>query len=573
MADMSKKIKLDEYMSEKGMTKEEVFQAISRKEISGNFVGGDWYISDDRKLLDEGAETIDAEGESDPKTDAKMTREKEEALKQIAMAQTMAKTAQTKARKTSKTGTKAAAKKTTSGDRSKKEGKAAAKSEKGSAAAKPAGQRKLSLKDSGMAESILAQARDLALGPDGAAKSAPASKTTVASGEKNPMATGKLSIKDSGIAESILAEARELALGPQAKEDILPEAEEASSLAASILEEARDLARLQESIANTKFDPPISDPVTKPEKTATTPKLIAKQFDDQLLGEDAEEEERWKTKLDQYVFEKGITLDDAYKMITTKQIDGQFIGGEWYVIDSDEEHEERKNEAAANAALAEQRQRAEEARKEALRREEARRKMKIGENMLDKGLTKEEVFRLIQDKTVEGHFSDGEWYVLESVEDLLAREQSIQLEEEARAREEKEKEEAYRERRHEAGLQDGLNEEERSRALNMPYITDAKFADRTTLKTIGVAQGSTVRSKNLPPELAKEGATMPGAELVAFTAELAEARAQAIDRMRIDAFLKGANAIVSTQFSTSMIDIGAIEIMVYGTAVLVSMSQ
>ena len=65
--------------------------------------------------------------------------------------------------------------------------------------------------------------------------------------------------------------------------------------------------------------------------------------------------------------------------------------------------------------------------------------MKIGEYMFDKGLTKEEVFRLIQDKTVEGHFSDGEWYVLESVEDLLAREKLIQLEEEARAREEKEK--------------------------------------------------------------------------------------------------------------------------------------
>ena len=54
---------------------------------------------------------------------------------------------------------KAAAKKTTSGDKSKKGVKAAAKSEKGSAAAKPAGQRKLSLKDSGMAESILAEAR------------------------------------------------------------------------------------------------------------------------------------------------------------------------------------------------------------------------------------------------------------------------------------------------------------------------------------------------------------------------------------------------------------------------------
>ena len=572
MADMSEKIKLDEYMSANDMTKEEVFQAISRKEISGNFVGGDWYISDDRKSPDQVTETSTAEDESDSKTNTKMAREKEEALKQIAMAQTMAKTAQTKARKTNRTKTKTNPKKTASGSKSKGGGKATEKPGKKGEGTKPSNQRQLSLKDSGVAESILAEARELALGSDGAA-AGPTHKPQGASATKKPLASGKLSIKDSGLAESILAEARELALGPQGQDGVHPEAEEASSLAASILEEARDLARLQESIANTKFDPPIGDPVTKLEKPTTTPKLVAKQFDDQLLGEDREEEERWKTKLDQYVFEKGISLDDAYKMITTKQIDGQFIGGEWYVIDSDEEHENRKREAAATAALAEQRQRAEEARKEALRRQEARRKMKIGEYMFDKGLTKEEVFRLIQDKTVEGHFTDGEWYVLKSVDDLLAREQSVQLEEEARAREEREKEEAYKERRHEAGLQDGLNEEERSRALNMPYITDAKFVDRTTLKTIGVAQGSTVRSKNLPPELAKEGATMPGAELVAFTAELSEARAQAIDRMRIDAFLKGANAVVSTQFSTSMIDIGAIEIMVYGTAVLVSVSQ
>ena len=573
MADISEKIKLDEYMSSNGMTKEEVFQAISRKEISGNFVGGEWYISDDRNFSDQVIEKSSAEDESDSKTNEKMAREKEEALKQIAMAQTMAKTAQTKARKTNKTKTKEAVKKTAAIAKPRGGVKAAAKSDKKGEAKKTANQRTLSLKDSGMAESILAEARQMALGPDGATKAAPESIAKTGSSLKKPLATGKLSIKNSGIAESILAEARELALGPKGKDEVLPDTEEASSLAASILEEARDLARLQESIANTKFDPPLGDPVTKPEKTTTTPKLIAKQFEDQLLGEEAEEEERWKTKLDQYVFEKGITLDDAYKMITTKQIDGQFIGGEWYVIDSDEEHENRKKEAAATAALAEQRQRAQEARTEALRREEARRKMKISEYMFDKGLTKEDVFRLIQDKTVEGHFADGEWYVLESVEDLLAREQSIQFEEEARAREEREKEEAYKERRHEAGLQDGLNEEERSRALNMPYITDAKFVDRTTLKTIGVAQGSTVRSKNLPPELAKEGARMPGAELVAFTAELTEARAQAIDRMRVDAFLKGANAIVSTQFSTSMIDIGAIEIMVYGTAVLVSMSQ
>ena len=54
-----------------------------------------------------------------------------------------------------------------------------------------------------------------------------------------------------------------------------------------------------------------------------------------------------------------------------------------------------------------------------------------------------------------------------------------------------------------------------------------------------------------------------------FTADLSEARAQAIDRMKIQAFVQGANAIVSTHFNTSMIDLGATEILVYGTAVVV----
>ena len=156
MVDMSEKIKLDEYMSANGMTKEEVFQAISRKEISGNFVGGDWYISDDRKSHDKVTETSMAEDESDSKTNTKMTREKEEALKQIAMAQTMAKTAQTKARKTNRTKTKTNPKKTASGSKSKGGGKATEKTGKKGDDTKPSNQRQLTLKDSGVAESILA---------------------------------------------------------------------------------------------------------------------------------------------------------------------------------------------------------------------------------------------------------------------------------------------------------------------------------------------------------------------------------------------------------------------------------
>ncbi|MAH73203.1 MAG: hypothetical protein CBC09_03920 [Cellvibrionales bacterium TMED49] len=190
--------------------------------------------------------------------------------------------------------------------------------------------------------------------------------------------------------------------------------------------------------------------------------------------------------------------------------------------------------------------------------------------MSEHGLEKEQVFKLIQEKSVEGSFSNGEWYILESIEDLLAREERAKSELEALAAIEREKEEAYKERKHEANLQDGLNEEERTKALNIPFITDAQFADKTILRTIGVVQGSTVRSKSLPTELSSDHVALPGAELVTFTADLSEARAQAVDRMKIQAFVQGANAVVSTHFSTSMIDLGATEILVYGTAVIVA---
>ena len=50
---------------------------------------------------------------------------------------------------------------------------------------------------------------------------------------------------------------------------------------------------------------------------------------------------------------------------------------------------------------------------------------------------------------------------------------------------------------------------------------------------------------------------------------LAESREQAIDRMMAQAEKLDANAIVSMQFSTSVIMGGAAEMMAYGTAVIV----
>lgn len=532
MTETSEKVKLEDYMLANSMSKEEVFQAISRKEISGSFVAGGWLIEDPKgAAISAAPEPPPAINQPDARAEERLAREKESALAKIAMAQTMAKTAQKEAKKS--TGRKSL---------ETPESKSASKSQ----------------------SSVLLAPQTPPEAPEPSAD--------------RPLAGGKLDFRKSGMAESILAEAREIALGPQAagstanNQPATPPPLNPGSLAAGILAEARDLAKLQGDISSIAKAPPQSDVKDSAPSLTGTPRFIARQFEEELLDdqEEADEEERWKTKLDDYVVEKGIAMEDAFKLITSKQVNGQFIGGAWYIVDSDEDHRQRKRDAAATAAVAERRVRAEDVRREKIRRDEARRKIKIGEYMMDKGLSKEQVFKLIQDKTVDGNFSNGDWYILESEDDLLAREGKLEAEAEARAGIEKAKEEAYKERRHEANLQDGLNEEQRAQALNMPFITDAKFADRTILKTIGVVQGSTVRTKSLPAEMSGESATLPGAELVSFTADIADARSQAIDRMKIDAFTKGANAIVSTQFSTSMIDMGVTEILVYGTAVVIA---
>jgi uncharacterized protein YbjQ (UPF0145 family) len=50
---------------------------------------------------------------------------------------------------------------------------------------------------------------------------------------------------------------------------------------------------------------------------------------------------------------------------------------------------------------------------------------------------------------------------------------------------------------------------------------------------------------------------------------MAEAREQAIDRMRVAAASRGANAVINVRFSTSYIMVNASEILVSGEAVVI----
>ena len=87
------------------------------------------------------------------------------------------------------------------------------------------------------------------------------------------------------------------------------------------------------------------------------------------------------------------------------------------------------------------------------------------------------------------------------------------------------------------------------------------------VRTIGIVRGNTIRTRHLGNDIIAAFKTLVGGEISEYTKMLAEAREQALDRMRAEAVERGANAVVSVRFTTSTVLQGAAEILAYGTAV------
>lgn len=87
-------------------------------------------------------------------------------------------------------------------------------------------------------------------------------------------------------------------------------------------------------------------------------------------------------------------------------------------------------------------------------------------------------------------------------------------------------------------------------------------------EVLGVARGSTVRSKNLVMDIGAGLKNLIGGEVKTYTSMANSARDEAYNRMVNDAIEMGANAIVGMRFSTSMIIQGASEMVAFGTAVV-----
>ena len=101
----------------------------------------------------------------------------------------------------------------------------------------------------------------------------------------------------------------------------------------------------------------------------------------------------------------------------------------------------------------------------------------------------------------------------------------------------------------------------------MIVTTQDKVENRTISQTLGVVSGQSIRARHIGKDILAGLRNLVGGEITEYSKLMAESRQQAMDRMVKAAQEKGADAIVGIRFTTSMLQAGASEIFIYGTAV------
>lgn len=103
----------------------------------------------------------------------------------------------------------------------------------------------------------------------------------------------------------------------------------------------------------------------------------------------------------------------------------------------------------------------------------------------------------------------------------------------------------------------------------MIVVSSPNIPEKKIVKAFGLVKGNTIRARHIGKDILAVFKNIVGGEILEYTKLMAESREQAIDRMIETAEELGANAIISVDFTTSVIQGGAAELMAYGTAVLV----
>ena len=103
----------------------------------------------------------------------------------------------------------------------------------------------------------------------------------------------------------------------------------------------------------------------------------------------------------------------------------------------------------------------------------------------------------------------------------------------------------------------------------MLIITSETVANHRIVKTLGLVRGNTVRARHVGRDIIAGLRNIVGGEIHEYTKLMAESREQTLDRMVAEAERLGANAIITTRFTTSVIVGGAAELLAVGTAVVI----
>lgn len=103
----------------------------------------------------------------------------------------------------------------------------------------------------------------------------------------------------------------------------------------------------------------------------------------------------------------------------------------------------------------------------------------------------------------------------------------------------------------------------------MIVVTSENIAGKKVVKTLGLVRGNTVRARHIGKDIMAGFRNVVGGEVHEYAKLIAESREQTLDRMVGEANALGANAIIATRFTTSVMMGGAAELLAVGTAVIV----
>jgi len=103
----------------------------------------------------------------------------------------------------------------------------------------------------------------------------------------------------------------------------------------------------------------------------------------------------------------------------------------------------------------------------------------------------------------------------------------------------------------------------------MIVVTSETIANKRIVKTLGLVRGNTVRARHIGKDIMAGLRNIVGGEVYEYAKLIAESREQTLDRMTREAAELGANAIIATRFTTSVMMGGAAELLAVGTAVVI----